>query len=385
MMDLIIYQVIIGLLISRVTSQTSNDPILKITQTVPDSGGRDNRIVFGHFAQDAVFNCFAENLRPHHQVNWERYVWDSQLVRRQVHIASDMDTQDNMKWSIEKPTESSWRLRVRSLQWEDQSNYTCYIALGTYGNRIQDYKTLFVVDPPQILQGETSYNQRAEEGTSVTLHCKASGFPKPTIMWRRQGNMNLPSSSGGGVTRLNETLIIESIMYLDQGLYICDVMNSFGSARREVTLAVDYAPKLKPEAEEVGQAVGYQRTLTCHVYANPQPSMNLGDSSASPQIAWMKNDENLAIQSDDRNTLRVIEGAYSRITFELRIFPVIPSDFGMYTCWAKNNRGSGQAQVNFIELDQPVPDKGIMNGATKNTSIVYFIIALCTILLKMLS
>ena len=81
------------------------------------------------------------------QVSWERYVPDMNYpgMRRQVHISTDMDTQDNMKWSIEKPTDSSWRLRIRSLRWDDNSNYTCYVPLDTYGNRIQDYKTVVVI------------------------------------------------------------------------------------------------------------------------------------------------------------------------------------------------------------------------------------------------
>ena len=42
------------------------------------------------------------------------------------------------------------------------------------------------------------------------------------------------------------------------------------------------APKLFPDPTRTGQAVGYQRTLVCHIDALPQPSLD----PESNQLYW---------------------------------------------------------------------------------------------------
>lgn len=356
-------------LIHKGLAQTSNDPILSITTTVPDSTGIGNRIVYGRLAYDVVLTCFVENIRPEHQVKWERYVIQpDEDQRRQVHISSDMDSQDNMKWSIEKPTDSSWRLRIRSLHYDDESNYTCYVPLDTYGNRVQDFKSVVVVDPPRIIQAETSYNMRVDEGNNVLLTCKASGIPKPTIMWRRKGNMNLPQSAGGGVMRLGEEMTITSVSYTDMGLYICEAINEFGRARRDMMLVVDYPPKVSVDSDKVGQAKGYQRTLICYVDANPAPSQSTEDGT-SPALFWSKQDDNLALDAsiDPRMEYRIIEGSYGHLTFELKITDIQESDYGTYVCYAQNIIGSMTRQVELYETNTPQVDKGGLTGSSSST------------------
>ncbi len=59
-------------------------------------------------------------------------------------ISSDMAVEDNIKWSIEKPTQYSWRLRIRTLALGDEGNYTCFVRLTTNNNRAEANRTVFV-------------------------------------------------------------------------------------------------------------------------------------------------------------------------------------------------------------------------------------------------
>lgn len=54
------------------------------------------------------------------------------------------------------------------------------------------------------------------------------------------------------------------------------------------------APKLTPDPDRLGQAIGYQRTLICHADANPVPSVN----PESNQLYWSFN--SIRIQEDER-------------------------------------------------------------------------------------
>ena len=45
---------------------------------------------------------------------------------------------------------------------------------------------LDVVVPPDILDDETSGDVMVPEGGSVTLNCKARGYPEPDITWKRE-------------------------------------------------------------------------------------------------------------------------------------------------------------------------------------------------------
>lgn len=59
-----------------------------------------------------------------------------------IDISTDMAVEDNMKWSIEKPTTYSWRLRIKALEIEDEGNYTCFVRLTSNNNRVEANRTV---------------------------------------------------------------------------------------------------------------------------------------------------------------------------------------------------------------------------------------------------
>lgn len=49
--------------------------------------------------------------------------------------------------------------------------------------------------PPDILDYPTSSDMVVHEGSNVTLQCAATGYPNPTITWRREDNHNIVLSN----------------------------------------------------------------------------------------------------------------------------------------------------------------------------------------------
>ena len=103
------------------------------------------------------------------QVIWQRTAYDKNGRETTLLISTDMDTKDNNKWSIEKPTLQSWRsvhvtcrdvittinnshppmrllfvcrLRIKALAIQDEGNYTCYVQI-TDNNRVESNRTVF--------------------------------------------------------------------------------------------------------------------------------------------------------------------------------------------------------------------------------------------------
>lgn len=260
-----------------------------------------------------------------------------------------MDLADNMKWSIEKPTPYSWRLRIKGLELQDEGNYTCFVVLTNNNNRVMDNRTVIVTDKPIILEEFSSSDMTVKEGDSVPLRCNASGRPYPQMMWRREGNAILP---GGGVVVMGPSLDIENIQYDARGNYICEALNEVGSAIRNILLQVTHSPKVKADSSEFGQKQGYSRMLVCYIDANPAPQLD----PEINQLYWSYGVQRIS-NTDPRYTIRILEGAYGRLTYELIVNEVTSSDFGVYSCNAANVHGSNSASMNLVETQDPIFDR----------------------------
>lgn len=73
---------------------------------------------------------------------------------------------------------------------------------------------LEVVIPPDIISEETSNDLMVPEGGSAKLVCKARGYPKPDIVWKREDGAEIISRAGlsGGKTK-SEYNYISIVIY----------------------------------------------------------------------------------------------------------------------------------------------------------------------------
>ena len=75
-------------------------------------------------------------------MRWQRTTFDKDGKETTQQISTDQSVEDNSKWSIEKPTPTSWRLRIKSLAVMDEGNYTCFVRLTGNNNRVEANRTI---------------------------------------------------------------------------------------------------------------------------------------------------------------------------------------------------------------------------------------------------
>lgn len=86
---------------------------------------------------------------------------------------------------------STYTLQIKDIQETDAGVYTCQVVLSV-SNKISADVDLSVRRPPVISDSSTQ-SLLTSEGNSVQMECYASGYPPPTITWRRENNAILPT------------------------------------------------------------------------------------------------------------------------------------------------------------------------------------------------
>lgn len=59
------------------------------------------------------------------------------------------------------------------------------------------YVLVYIV-PPSIIDNMTSTDMVVREGSDVTLVCRASGYPEPYVMWRREDGQDFNYNGESG-------------------------------------------------------------------------------------------------------------------------------------------------------------------------------------------
>lgn len=86
---------------------------------------------------------------------------------------------------------STYTLQIKDIQETDAGIYQCEVVLSVK-NKITAEVEISVRRPP-IISDNSTQSIVASEGQSVQMECYASGYPTPTIIWRRENNALLPT------------------------------------------------------------------------------------------------------------------------------------------------------------------------------------------------
>lgn len=89
------------------------------------------------------------------------------------------------------PNSSTYKLQIKDIQETDAGTYTCQIVMSVV-HKVSANVQLSVRRPPVISDNSTQ-SLVASEGSEVQMECYASGYPTPTINWRRENNAILPT------------------------------------------------------------------------------------------------------------------------------------------------------------------------------------------------
>ncbi|KAM8746417.1 hemicentin-1 isoform 1-T1 [Acanthopagrus schlegelii] len=159
----------------------------------------------------------------------------------------------------------------------------------------------------------------------ITLPCRATGSPRPTITWQKEG-INIPTTGGGFTVLPNGSLQISKASVSDSGTYICVAQNPAGTALGKTKLRVQVPPVINSETQQYLAPLDSSVTLQCQADGFPLPS-----------VTWHKDGQSL-IESVRQ---RVLSSGSLQIAF------IQPSDTGRYTCTAANAAGTVNLEMSL--------------------------------------
>ncbi|KAL0273993.1 UNVERIFIED_CONTAM: hypothetical protein PYX00_006540 [Menopon gallinae] len=208
-----------------------------------------------------------------------------------------------------------FNLQIRDVQTHDAGDYICQI--GTLVP-LEITHTLEILVPPRIHHVTSGGNVEVKKGQTVSLECRASGNPVPSVSWSRKNNV-LPS---GEKSREGSSITIEQTTRHQAGTYLCTASNGVGEpAVQSINLHILYPPEIEVERSWVHSGEGFETQLVCIVHADPPAD-----------VLWYR--DTLRLDTTER---RSFETRGSRHTLIIR--KVQASDFGNYSCVADNSLG----------------------------------------------
>ncbi|KAF6098957.1 contactin 4 [Phyllostomus discolor] len=213
---------------------------------------------------------------------------------------------------------SSGVLEIPNFQQEDAGPYEC-VAENSRGRNVARGQLTFYAQPNWI-QKINDVHVAMEE--NVFWECRASGRPRPTYRWLKNGD---PLLARAGVHIEQGTLNLTAASLSDAGMYQCVAENRHGAVYSSAELSVvaagpDFSRTLLKRVTLV--RVGGDAVIECKPEAAPKPT-----------YTWRKG----------RDVLRESERVTVSEDGSLRIVNVTKADAGSYTCVATNHFGTASS------------------------------------------
>lgn len=239
-----------------------------------------------------------------------------------------------------EPETSTYMLTIEEIQETDAGIYKCEVIISL-NNKVSAEVELIVRRPPVISDNSTR-SVIVSEGETVYLYCYASGYPQPTISWRRDNSAALSTGRTGGSIYRGNALKIPNISKTDRGTYYCVAQNGVGRGmKRNIAVEVEFAPVISIKRPRQGQALQYDAILECHVEAFPPPA-----------IVWIKDGQQ--IMNNQHYSVSHFANSDEFSDTSLRVITIERRQFGLYTCKAANKYGSAEKDIELFETIVPV-------------------------------
>ncbi|GAB1607434.1 hemicentin-1-like [Argonauta hians] len=241
--------------------------------------------------------------------------------------------------------ENKWQLQAIWTEADDNGRYSCQ-ASNPAGDAIKHFDVSIHV-PPQLENSQLQVVEIMNKKT-ITLTCKASGIPKPTITWYRN-DMIIPAFGNSKKRILNQgrELLLTNTNMDDSGRYMCEATNIAGKVQKPFLVTVFVPPKIENSGStNIAATVDSRTLLMCDTSGIPTPS-----------IHWEKNDLDFP---------KV--GAHYRMQHSgtLEFVQVKLDDSGRYRCIVSNKAGNATKEY---KLSVQVPPK-ILNSGTLKLKVV---------------
>ncbi|XP_018394808.1 PREDICTED: Down syndrome cell adhesion molecule-like protein Dscam2 [Cyphomyrmex costatus] len=240
-------------------------------------------------------------------------------------------------------------LSIESVAARHAGEYTC-VATNRAGN-VSHSTTLVVNVPPRWILEPT--DKAFAQGSDARVECKADGFPKPQVTWKRAagdtpGDYTDLKLSNPDISVEDGTLSINNIQKTNEGYYLCEAVNGIGSGLSAVILiSVQAPPQFEIKLRNQTARRGEPAVLQCEA----QGEKPIG-------ILWNMNNKRLDTKSDPRYTIRE-EILANGVLSDLSIKRTERSDSALFTCVATNAFGSDDTSINMIVQEVPEVPYGL--------------------------
>ena len=205
-------------------------------------------------------------------------------------------------------------LHFTRMTYDKKGMYTC-VARNSVGMASFDVKIIFKVPPSRV----KSVEQITYKGNTINLKCPVDSYPPAKIRWVQPGYQLLDED----VSIVNNILKIKNAKKKDEGIYLCEGKNNFGSTFTALSVRVkkEVAPTFQEKPPTSKGVFRHQKVaVSCVATGDPMPI-----------ITWTKRDLRQSIPQETRA--------------ELIINSFGISDEGNYTCIAENDLGSKTVAV----------------------------------------
>ncbi|CAG2169719.1 unnamed protein product [Oppiella nova] len=246
--------------------------------------------------RNTMLECTIDNL-ANYKVAWLKMDKNSEPTLLTIHTQSLL--QDN-RFRVSHNNHRQWYLHINNVQISDKGYYMCQINAEQMQSQVG---YLDVLVPPSVVESDTSSDTIVDERQKLSLRCRASGYPMPSVTWRR-----------------------EDAKEINQGLY--------GGKKFHVR------PKIKVQNQLVGATVNSDVQLECRCEASPKPL-----------TSWIRSDGVILLSSDKYEVSEEHDSYRTRMT--LKINHLDDNDFGSYKCVAKNTQGEKEGLVRLYVHTSP--------------------------------
>uniref|UniRef100_A0A3P8Y8V2 Ig-like domain-containing protein n=1 Tax=Esox lucius TaxID=8010 RepID=A0A3P8Y8V2_ESOLU len=250
-----------------------------------------------------------------------RVVSGSQPVRLEWKRTNNSPLADNVKIGPDGSV-----LTIANARINNQGQYRC-VATNSAGRSTMT--TLLTIKYSPKVQVTPVGPLRVRVGEPVSLECRATGKPRPTVTWQRNGTPLVTTA-----TEDNNTMQVAAAGPEHAGVWVCQAQNSEGIVEVKVEVIVEgvqggaTAPMASVSAAELIAVEGKTVTMQCQASGSPPPV-----------ISWSKLRAPLPWQ-------HTVEGGVLTLTSLGR------QDSGQYICNATNIHGYSEAYTQ-LEVDSP--------------------------------
>ncbi|XP_047472707.1 Down syndrome cell adhesion molecule-like protein Dscam2 isoform X6 [Penaeus chinensis] len=225
-----------------------------------------------------------------------------------------------------------------------QGNYSC-TAINAAGEAEVTVSLTVNVPPRWIVEPA---DKAFALGSDARLECKADGFPRPSLGWKKAAghtpgdyrdlDVNNPNIKVTG----DGTLHISSIQKSHEGYYLCEANNGIGAGLSTVIyVRVQAPPQFKIQYRNQTARHGDDAVLECEAG---------GETPIG--ILWSKDKHSVDQAAEPRYTIRE-EMRGGSVHSSLSIKTTDRTDSAVYTCVATNAFGSADTNINLIIQEHP--------------------------------